>query len=104
MMHQGKISLEKIVEKMAHAPARLFRIKERGFIREGFFADLVIVDLNSNWEVNVENIHYKCGWSPLFGQKLKSKVFATFVNGNLVYKEAMFFEKGKGQRLVFDRG
>lgn len=104
MMHQGKISLEKIVEKMAHAPARLFRIKERGFIREGFFADLAIVDLNSNWEVNTENIHYKCSWSPLLGQKLKSKVFATFVNGNLVYKEAMFFEKGKGQRLVFDRG
>lgn len=103
MMHQGKLSLEKVVDKMCHAPARLFQIKERGFVREGFFADLAIVDLNNPWTVNKENIYYKCGWSPLEGQTLNSKIFATFVNGTLVYSDGKFFEKGKGQQLLFER-
>ena len=103
MMHQGKISLEKVVEKMCHAPAQLFRVKDRGFIREGYYADLAIVDLNDSWEVMPENIHYKCGWSPLTGQHLKSKVYATFVNGQLVYHDGEFFAKGQGKRLTFRR-
>jgi len=103
MMHQGKISLEKVVEKMCHAPAILFQIKDRGFIREGYFADLAIVDLNDPWKVLPENIHYKCGWSPLTGQHLKSKVVGTFVNGQLVYDNGEFLSKGQGKRLAFSR-
>ncbi len=103
MMHQGKISLDKVVEKMCHAPARLFRVKDRGFIREGFFADLVVVDLATSWEVSQENIHYKCKWSPLLGQQFHSKVEATFVNGQLVYRDGEFFAKGQGKRLIFKR-
>ncbi len=101
MMHHGKLSLEKVVEKMCHAPAELFRIKERGFIREGYFADLAIVDLDNSWEVRPENIFYKCAWSPLLGQQFKSKVVSTFVNGHLVYNQGEFIEKGKGKRLYF---
>ena len=103
MMHQGKISLEKVVEKMCHAPAILFQIKDRGFIREGYYADLAIVDLNDPWKVLPENIHYKCGWSPLTGQHLKSKVVGTFVNGQLVYDNGEFLSKGQGKRLAFNR-
>lgn len=103
MMHQGKLSLEKVVEKMCHAPAEMFQIKERGYIREGYYADLAVLDLNDSWEVNTGNIHYKCGWSPLTGQKLKSKVKATFVNGKLVYNDGEFLLKGQGQRLFFNR-
>lgn len=103
MMHQGKISLEKVVEKMCHAPAQLFQVKDRGFIREGYYADLAIVDLNDPWQVLPENIHYKCGWSPLTGQHLKSKVVSTFVNGQLVYQNGEFLSKGQGKRLVFNR-
>jgi dihydroorotase len=102
MMHQGKISLEKVVEKMCHAPATLFRIEKRGFIREGYYADLVVVDLNMPWEVSPDNILYKCGWSPLTGQTFKSKVEATFVNGTLVYKQGEFLSKGNAQRLLFN--
>ncbi len=101
MMHHGKLSLEKVVEKMCHAPAELFRIKERGFIREGYFADLAIVDLDNSWEVRPENIFYKCAWSPLLGQQFKSKVVSTFVNGHMVYNQGEFIEKGKGKRLYF---
>ncbi len=102
MMHQGKISLEKVVEKMCHAPAMLFRIENRGFIREGYYADLVIVDLNDSWEVRPDNILYKCGWSPLTGQTFQSKVIATFVNGTLVYQQGEFLSKGNAQRLLFN--
>ncbi|WP_417885288.1 dihydroorotase [Zunongwangia sp.] len=84
--HQNKISLEKIVEKMSHNPAKLFNIKDRGFIREGYKADLVLVDLNSPWQVKSDNILYKCGWSPFEGFTFKSRITHTFVNGNLVYK------------------
>jgi len=98
----GKISLERIVEKMAHNPAILFRIEKRGFIREGYKADLVLVDLNQNWTVEKENILYKCGWSPLEGTEFHSKVTHTFVNGNLVYDNEKINEEKFGERLLFE--
>lgn len=98
----GKISLERIVEKMAHNPAILFRIEKRGFIREGYKADLVLVDLNQNWTVKKENILYKCGWSPLEGTEFHSKVTHTFVNGNLVYENGKISEEKFGERLLFE--
>lgn len=97
----GKISLEKIVEKMCHNPAILFRIEKRGFIREGYKADLVLVDLNEKYTVSKENILYKCGWSPLEGTEFHSKITHTFVNGNLVYENGNFAEKKFGERLLF---
>ena len=96
---QGKISLEKIVEKMCHNPAILYRIKERGYIREGYFADLTLVDLNSEWTVSKENILYKCGWSPLEGTTFHSKVLSTWVNGHLAYEDGVFHEDVKGKAL-----
>jgi dihydroorotase len=97
---QGLISLEKIAEKMCHNPAILYRIEKRGFIREGYFADLTIVDLNSSWTVSQENILSKCGWSPLDGTTFQAKVTHTFVNGNLVYENGRFNETIKGQALI----
>jgi dihydroorotase len=97
---QGHISLEKIAEKMCHNPATLYRIEKRGFIREGYFADLTIVDLNSAWTVSKENILSKCGWSPLDGTTFQTKVTHTFVNGNLVYDNGQFNETKKGQALT----
>ncbi|MFM8432509.1 MAG: dihydroorotase [Bacteroidota bacterium] len=96
---QGIISLEKIVEKMCHNPAILYRIDKRGFIREGYHADLAIVDLNSTWIVKKENLLYKCGWSPLEGTTFHSKITHTFVNGNLVYENGVFNETEKGHPL-----
>uniref|UniRef100_UPI0040481FC0 dihydroorotase n=1 Tax=Algoriphagus sp. TaxID=1872435 RepID=UPI0040481FC0 len=96
---KGKISLEKIVEKMCHNPAILYRIKERGYIREGYFADLTLVDLNSEWTVSKENILYKCGWSPLEGTTFHSKVLNTWVNGHLAYANGVFHEEIKGKAL-----
>lgn len=96
---QGQISLEKIVEKMCHNPARLYGIEKRGFVREGYFADLVIVDLDAAWTVSKENILYKCGWSPLEGTTFHSKVTHTFVNGNLVFENGQFHENQKGMAL-----
>ena len=96
---QGLISLEKIVEKMCHNPATLYRIEKRGFIREGYFADLSIVNLHSDWTVMKDNILYKCGWSPLEGTIFKTKVTHTFVNGNLVYDNGQFNESKKGHAL-----
>lgn len=98
----GKISLERIVEKMAHNPAILFRIEKRGFIREGYKADLVLVDLNQNWTVEKENILYKCGWSPLEGTEFHSQVTHTFVNGNLVYENGKITQEKFGERLLFE--
>lgn len=98
----GKITLEKIVEKMAHNPAILFRVEKRGFIREGYKADLVLVDMNKNWTVEKENILYKCGWSPLEGTEFGSKVTHTFVNGNLVYENGSFAEGRFGERLLYN--
>lgn len=103
MYHRGKISLEKIVEKISHNPAILFEIKERGYIRNGYKADLVLVDLNAPWTVKKENIFYKCGWSPFEGTTFKSRVTHTIVNGELVYEKFKFNQKGKTERLTFNR-
>ena len=100
---QGKISIEKIVEKMCHNPAKIFKIEKRGFIRKGYFADLVLVDIASPWTVNKDNILYKCGWSPFEGDTLYSKITHTFVNGNLVYSNGQFNSNIKGRRLLFNR-
>ncbi|MBU6158594.1 MAG: dihydroorotase [Bacteroidetes bacterium] len=99
--HQGFISLEKIAEKMSHYVAEIYRIKDRGYIREGYYADLVLADINNPWKVTPENILYQCGWSPLEGQQFQSKVVKTFVNGNLVYSEGIFNESSRGMRLRF---
>ena len=101
--HKGKISLEKIVEKMCHTPADIFRIDKRGYIREGYWADLVIVNPDNPWEINKDNLLYKCGWSPLEGQTLHAKVSHTIVNGHLVFKNGRFNESRKGKRLTFNR-
>lgn len=100
---QGRISLEKIAEKMSHAVADCFQIKERGYVREGYHADLVIVDLNHSTKVSKENILYKCGWSPLENMEFPASVTHTFVNGNLVYNNGALDESQKGQRLIFNR-
>tara|TARA_B100000700_G_C14993569_1_gene832567 strand:- start:2 stop:1333 length:1332 start_codon:yes stop_codon:yes gene_type:complete len=99
----GKISLEKIVEKMCHNPAICFQIANRGFLKEGFFADLVLVDLDHPWEVKKENILYKCGWSPFEGEIFRSKITHTFVNGHIVFQNDFFDESKKGKRLIFNR-
>jgi len=106
MLHyykKGFISLEKIAEKMSHAVADCFNIKDRGYIREGYFADLVMVDLNVPYTVNKENILYKCGWSPLEGFSFPGTVTHTFVNGKMVYRNGVWDESNRGQRLKFNR-
>ena len=101
--HQGKISVEKIVEKMCHNPAKIFKIENSGFIKEGYFADIAIVNAYLPWNVKKENILYKCGWSPFEGYNFKSRVTHTFVNGKLVYANGKVKETKVGQRLLFDR-
>jgi dihydroorotase len=103
LFHQGKISLEKIVEKMAHNVAEIYRIKERGYIREGYYADLVLIDLNQTWQVNSKNILYKCKWSPFEGQQFQSKIIKTFVNGKLIYTNGEFIHHSNGLRLRFEK-
>jgi dihydroorotase len=103
MSLKGKISIEKIVEKTAHNPAILFQIKDRGYIKQGYKADLVLVDPNAPWTVKKDNIGYKCGWSPFEGTTFKSRVTHTFVNGVLVYDNGKFPNRGKAERLAFDR-
>ena len=88
---------------MSHAVATCFQIADRGYIREGYMADLVIVDMNQSTEVSKKNIYYKCGWSPLEGTSLPASITHTFVNGNLVYENQRFNESHKGQRLQFNR-
>jgi dihydroorotase len=97
---QGLITLEKIVEKMCHNPAILYDIEKRGFIREGYYADITIVDLNSSWTVEKNNILSKCGWSPLEGTTFQTKVTHTFVNGNLTYSNGNFDETKRGRALT----
>lgn len=99
---QGNISIEKVVEKMCHAPAILFRIRERGFIREGYHADCVIVDLQQATTVNAPNIFYKCGWSPFEEHTFPAAITHTFVSGHLAWENGVFHEQQKGQRLLFD--
>ncbi len=100
--HNGKISLEKIVEKMSHAVTDCFKIEARGYIKEGFYADLVVVDIDNPWTVEKENLLYKCGWSPLEGQIFKSKVMQTFVNGHLVFNMGEIDEDFRGKRMSFE--
>lgn len=100
---QGRISIEKIAEKMSHAVAIAFGVRERGFIREGYHADLVMVDLNDPFTVSTNNILYKCGWSPLDGHTFPASVTHTFVNGRLVYGNNRWNESYKGERLLFNR-
>ena len=103
MHHNGYISVEKLVEKTAHNPAILFQIKDRGYIREGYKADLVLVNPTAPWTVNKENIGYKCGWSPFEGTTFKSRVTHTFLNGVLVYENGKYPKKGPSERLTFNR-
>jgi len=100
---EGKITLEKMVQKMCHNPAILFQIEKRGYIREGYYADLVVVDLNNSWTVTKENIAYKCKWSPFEDTTFSSKVIHTFVNGHLGYSNGVFSEKRNAKRLTFNR-
>jgi dihydroorotase len=102
--HQkGKISLEKIIEKMCHAPAECFKIENRGYIREGYWADLVLIDLNKPYTVSKENILYKAGWSPFEGTTFGSTIKKTFISGELLYDEGIFNDKKSGQRLLFNK-
>ena len=101
--HQGKISLERIVEKMSHNPAVLFRVSNRGFIREGYYADLVLTDLNAPWTVEKSNILAKCGWSPFEKIEFKSAIKSTVVSGHLAYHNGKLEETQLGQRLLFEK-
>jgi dihydroorotase len=103
LWHRKLISIEKLVEKMCHNPAILFNIKERGFIRDGYKADLCLVDPDDPWTILKENILYKCGWSPFEGTTFRSKVVKTIVNGTMVYDSGTINEDYRGQRLVFNR-
>jgi dihydroorotase len=100
---QEKISIEKVVEKMCHNPAICFKVENRGFIREGYFADLVLVNLDKAWKVTKENILYKCGWSPFEGETFNAQITHTFVNGHIAYEYGNFDETQRGMRLTFDR-
>ena len=99
---EGKITVERVVEKMAHAPAELFRIEKRGFIREGYFADLVLVDLNAPWTVTKDNVLSKCGWSPFEGVTFHARILKTFVNGNLAYDSGRIVDFTPGMRMEFN--
>lgn len=101
--HEGVLSLEEIVDKMCHAPAKCFQLSKRGFIRPGYYADLVVVDTNQAWVAQQENTLYKVQWSPFDGKEFKSKVIKTFVNGNLVYDNGKLNDNYRGMRLLFDR-
>lgn len=100
---KGKLSVEKVVEKMCHNPAVVFQIESRGYIKEGYFADLVIVDPNQETKVSKDNLVYKCGWSPLEGETLQAAIEKTIVNGHVVFDKGNFNESPKGQRLLFNR-
>lgn len=101
--HQGKITIEKIAEKMSHAPAICFQIDRRGFIREGYWADLVLVDLEQTTTVGKDTILFKCGWSPFEGENFKSAITHTLVSGHLAYADGALYEQTKGQRITFNR-
>ena len=103
-MHQsGKISIEDIVRKTSHAVADCFEIKDRGYLKEGYFADIAIVNLNAPWQVNMGNVLSKCGWSPFEGQTFKASIEKTFVSGHLAYESGKFDESVKGERITFNR-
>lgn len=101
--HQKQISIEKIVEKIAHNPAILFQVEKRGFIKKGYYADLILVDPHNPWTVTKDNILYKCGWSPFEGTTFKSRITHTILNGSLVYHNTQFFNHNAAMRLTFNR-
>jgi dihydroorotase len=106
MLHyvkEGRITIEQVVRKMSHAVADCFQIEKRGYIREGYHADLVLVNMNEPYTINKSNILYKCGWSPMEGFTFPASITHTFVNGNLVYGNGVFDESNMGKRLRFDR-
>jgi dihydroorotase len=103
LVHQGVFTLEKVVRKSSHNVADMFQIHQRGYLREGYFADMVLVNLNDPWTVTKENLLYKCGWSPFEGTTFRSRVISTWVNGRKVYHDGQIIEAGAGQRLTFDR-
>lgn len=103
LYHRGEISLEQIVLRTSHTPAKIYSVAKRGFIREGYYADLVIINPNDPWVVSKENILYKCGWSPLMGQQFTSRVITTFVNGKPVWNNQHISDSTKGKRLLFER-
>jgi dihydroorotase len=100
---EGVIPIEKLVEKISHNPAKLFQIEKRGFIKEGYFADIVLVDINKSQTVSKDNLLYKCGWSPFEGSTFSSTITHTFVNGNLIYNQGIFNDEIKGKRITFNR-
>jgi len=102
-VHQGIFTVEQIVDKMCHTPADIFQVKNRGYLREGYYADMVLIDPNDPWTVNKTNLIYKCGWSPMEGISYKSRVTHTFINGNLAYDNGVFDESNMGKALEFDR-
>ncbi|MES9962434.1 MAG: dihydroorotase [Candidatus Sedimenticola sp. 20ELBAFRAG] len=103
LYHDGLISLEQLVEKTSHGPARMFNIGDRGYLREGYWADLVLMDLDSPYRVERDDVLYKCGWSPLEGERLRSRVLTTFVNGEQAYHDGQVNDAVRGRRLEFDR-
>lgn len=103
LFHKGKISLEKLIEKMCHNVAEIYRIVDRGYLREGYYADLVIVDLNNRWKVQPDNIMYKCKWSPFENHNFKSKIVKTFVNGRIVYDNGIIINNKHAKRLKFSK-
>jgi dihydroorotase len=102
-VHDGKLTLTDIAEKTAHAPARLFEVKERGYLREGYWADLVLVDLDHPSEVDDQPVHYHCNWTPFAGHRFRSTIAATWVSGHLAYMEGKIDPTPSGMRLAFDR-
>ncbi len=103
LVHQGIFTLELVVNKMCHAPAKCFQIDKRGFLREGYHADLVLVDLNHPWTISPKNLYYKCGWSPFEGTTFQSMIHTTIVNGNIVYQKGTFDNNQRGQKIRFNR-
>jgi len=101
--HENKISLEKIVQKMCHNPAILFDVEKRGFIKEGYYADLVIFNINNPWKVSKDNLMYKCNWSPFENKTFKSRIIHTFVNGNSVFKDGKIIDSSRGMKIKFVR-
>jgi dihydroorotase len=99
----GKISIDRVAEKMSHAVADCFDIRDRGYIREGYWADLILVDLNATTQVEPSNIYSKCGWSPFNGTEFHSRITHAFVSGHLVYENGKFDETVRGRRLTFSR-
>ena len=100
---RGDVTLSNIVERMCHAPAVRYKVRERGFIREGYYADLLIADMNSRWQVLPDNILYKCGWSPFEEEYFTTRVTHTIINGEVVYEEGKVNETFRGKALEFDR-